>query len=241
MIDKTTIIEDGAVIADDVVIGPFCYIGSDVIILTGCKLESNVILKGYTEILQDVHIFSFTTIGDKESKITIEQNTTIREFVQIGTDCNTPAKEIIIGHHTFIMAYVQIANGVVLGHNCIITNAVRLYKNVICSNFVIIGGLSTIESNIKIGESVMIGGASCVTHDIPPFCLVEGNKSSIKGLNLIGLRRRVEDVEIIDEIKIAYKQLLATKVNKRLAKEITNQSTNTYVRQFANFIEQSNL
>lgn len=241
MIDKTAIIEDGAIIADDVVIGPFCFIGRHVTILAGCILESNIVLKGYTQILQDVHIFSFATIGYSKSKIIIGQNTTIREFVQIDTCDDVKLKETNIGHNDFIMAYVQIASGVILGDNCIVTNAVKLNENVTCKDFVIIGGLSTIEANNKIGEGVMIGGASCITHDVPPFCLVEGNRSKIKGLNLIGLRRRLDDVQVIDEIKLAYKQILGEKVDKQLAKTIAKQSKNIYVQQFAKFIQQSNL
>ena len=240
MIDKTAIIHNDAVVAEDAVIGPFCNIGKDVIILAGCILESNVILKGHTTLLQNVHIFSFTNIGQDDSKITIGQDTTIREFVQLDTFANN-SKEISIGHENFIMAYVQIFGGVEMGDKCTITNAVRINEDVSCGNSVIIGGLSTIESGNKIGDGVMIGGASYVSHDVPPFCLVEGNKSSLKGLNLVGLRRRFDDAVVIDEIKLAYKRLLNGKADKNAAKKLSQESSNVYVKQFADFISHSNL
>jgi UDP-N-acetylglucosamine acyltransferase len=69
MIHSSTIIEEGAVIADDVTIGPFCYIGKNVHLSRGCKLESNIVLAGKLFIDEDVRIFSFSTIGHESSDI----------------------------------------------------------------------------------------------------------------------------------------------------------------------------
>lgn len=243
MIHKSTIIEDGAKIADDVTIGPFCYIGKDVSLSRGCKLESNIVLAGKLFIDEDVRIFSFTTIGHQGSEIEIGKKTHIREFAQIGTqgDENKEKEQIIIGNHNFIMAYAQIFSGVELGEFCIMTNAVRLYENVKCEDRVIIGGLSTIEANNTIGTGVMIGGASYVTHDIPPFTLVEGNRASVKSLNVVGLRRRLENQNQIDEIKAIFKKVLGNDVDKELAKEIADTHENEYVKRFVSFIATSNM
>jgi UDP-N-acetylglucosamine acyltransferase len=87
----------------------------------------------------------------------------------------------------------------------------------------------------------MIGGASYVNHDVPPFCLVEGNRSKIKGLNIIGLRRRLNNSEDIEEIKAAYKKLINNGVDKESAKKVQEESTNSYVKLFAEFVSNSNL
>jgi len=242
-IHESVIIEDGAIIAPDVVIGPFCSIGKDVEIKSGCRLESNVILKGKVKIDEDVKIFSFTAIGYEDSNIKIGKNTHIREFAQIGSQESEDAnnKKIIIGANNFLMAYVQVLSGVKLGEFCILTNAVKLYENVKCQERVIVGGLSTIEANNTIGTGVMIGGASVVNHDIPPFTLVEGNKASVKGLNIIGLRRRLKNKDDMEEIKAIYKQVLGDGVDKDLAAEIAQSHENAYVKQFTAFIASSNL
>ncbi len=241
MIDKTTIIEDGAVIDASAIIGPFCFIGKDVVIASGVTIASNVILKGTTTIEEDVKIFSFATIGHADSTIRIGARTHVREFAQIGTQESENSNTIDISNDNFIMAYVQIMGGVTIANNCVLTNAVRLYDNVTCQERVIIGGLSTIEANNHIGTGVMVGGASYVNHDIPPFCLVEGNRSTIKGLNIIGLRRRLNNSEDIEEIKAAYKKLINNGINKELAKVVQEETTNSYVKLFAEFVEKSNL
>ena len=243
MIHKSVIIEDGAKIANDVTIGPFCYIGKDVTLSSGCRLESNVILKGKLSIAKNVKIFSFSAIGQDDSEIKIGENTHIREFTQIGTqeDEDNKIKKIVIGANNFLMGYVQILGGVILSDYCILTNAVKLYENVTCQERVIIGGLSTIEANNTIGTGVMIGGASYVDQDIPPFTLVEGNHADIKGLNVIGLRRKLENKDDIEEIKAIFKKILGDSVDKKLAKKIAKTHENEYVKQFASFIANSNM
>jgi len=139
------------------------------------------------------------------------------------------------------MGYVQILSGVELGDFCILTNAVRVYENVKCEEKVIVGGLSTIEANNTLGTGAMIGGASYVDHDIPPFTLVEGNRASIKGLNVIGLRRRLENKDDIEEIKSIFKKILGEGVDKEIAQEIAATHENEYVKRFAAFVAQSNM
>ena len=72
-IHESVIIENGAKIADDVEIGPFCKIGKDVILESGCKLESNIILRGNLHIHADVKIFSFTTMEVKILPLVLEK------------------------------------------------------------------------------------------------------------------------------------------------------------------------
>ncbi len=242
-IHPSVVIEDGAKISSDVKIGPFCYIGKDVELRSGCTLESNVILKGRLSVGENVKIFSFAVIGCEDSEIAIGEKTHIREFVQIGAQNSTDEQnnKIIIGANNFIMGYVQILGGVELGDFCIVTNAVRLYENVKCDERVIIGGLSTIEANNKIGTGVMIGGASVVASDIPPFMLVEGNKATIKGLNVIGLRRRLENKGDIEEIKAVFKKILGDGADKILAQEIADTNPNEFIQKLASFVASSNI
>ncbi|EDZ61960.1 acyl-(acyl-carrier-protein)--UDP-N- acetylglucosamine O-acyltransferase [Sulfurimonas gotlandica GD1] len=243
MIHESSIIEDGAKIADDVTIGPFCNIGKDVELKSGCILESNIILKGKLTLSENVRVFSFTTIGNDTSDIEVGEKTHIREFVQLGAQEREDGtnKKITIGANNFLMGYVQILNGVSTGDFCILTNAVRLYEDVKCEERVIVGGLSTIEAGNTIGTGVMIGGASCVDHDIPPFTLVEGNKATVKGLNVVGLRRRLENKDDIEKIKTIFKQILGDVVDKELASDIAIKHENEYARKFASFISTSNI
>jgi len=45
-----------------------------------------------------------------------------------------------------------------------------------------------------------------LAQDIPPYCLAEGNRANLRGLNLTGLRRNIQRDEI-NALKIAYREL----------------------------------
>ena len=135
------------------------------------------------------------------------------------------------------MGYTHVAHDCQIGNNCIFANGVTLAGHVEVDDFAVVGGLTPVHQFCKIGTQAMVGGASAVAQDIPPFCLAEGNKASIRGLNLVGLRRRLENKEDINELKTAYKQLfLEGKPLQEVANELYNSSSNSCVKELAEFI-----
>ena len=63
----------------------------------------------------------------------------------------------------------------------------------------------------RIGEMAMIGGMTGVLHDVIPYGLSTGNRNSLQGLNLIGLRRAKFENKDILGLSEAYKEIFATK------------------------------
>jgi UDP-N-acetylglucosamine acyltransferase len=240
MIHPSTFIDSSAKIADGVSIGPFCHIGKDVVIESGCVIASHVIMNDNVTCKANVKIFSYVHLGNHIADIEIGENTHIREFSLIGTDSDND-KSVTIENDNFIMAYVRVSNGVKINHSCVITNSVTIFQNVTCNEKVIIGGLSTIEADITVGTGVMIGGASYIDKDIPPFTLVEGNRAEVKGLNIVGLRRRLKNKKDIEDIKSAYKSIYRHGINKEEAKKHSENSDNFYVKQFCDFISIQNV
>jgi len=235
MIHSSSFIDPSAIIAEDVSIGPFCHIGKNVVIESGCLIASHVVMNDNVTCKANVKIFSYVNLGNHLAKIIIGENTHIREFSLLGTDSEND-KTVTIEHDNFIMAYVRLSNGVTLEPHCVITNSVTMLENVTCKEKVIVGGLSTIEANCTIGTGVMIGGASYITKDMPPFTLVEGNSAVVKGLNLVGMRRRFEDRNDIKAIKEAYKAIYRNGIDKKEALKRSEKSQSLYVKQFCDFI-----
>ena len=50
LIHPSVVIEPGAKVANDVIIGPFSYIGPEVILHSGVQIKSHVVVTGNTEI-----------------------------------------------------------------------------------------------------------------------------------------------------------------------------------------------
>jgi UDP-N-acetylglucosamine acyltransferase len=60
---------------------------------------------------------------------------------------------------------------------------------------------------VKVGAHAMLGFQSAVSQDVPPFMLVDGNPLSVRGINVVGLRRRDFSAERIAAIKQMHKLL----------------------------------
>lgn len=234
MIHPTAVISSDARIDAGVTIGPFCRVGAGAVLESGVILEAHVILEGPVHLENDVHLFSFVKVGNGNATVHIGNRTHIREFAMVGCQ-NSSDLAVRIAQENFIMAYVQLYPGVTLGPNCVLTNTVTLHECSSCEERVIIGGLSTVDAGCAIGTGVMVGGASHLTLDVPPFCLVEGNTAEVRGLNIIGLRRRFDDRAVVEGVKQCFKQLYRDFDRDRAA-AIAAQTDNPQVRRFAAFI-----
>ena len=62
-IHPSAVIEPGAQVASDVIVGPFSYIGAEVVLHSGVEIKSHVVVTGKTEIEQDTVVYSFAVIG----------------------------------------------------------------------------------------------------------------------------------------------------------------------------------
>ncbi len=245
-IHKTAIIEDGAILGDNITIGAFTIIGKDVKIDDGTIIDSHTLIAGKTTIGKNNHIFSHASIGSipqdlkfdgEDVELIIGDNNKIREYTLFNPGTKGGGSVTKIGSNNLFMGYVHVAHDCMIGDNCIFANGATLAGHVECDDFVVVGGLTPIHQFCKIGTQVMIGGASAVAQDIPPFCLAEGNKAVLRGLNLTGLRRRFENRDDIDAIKHAYKELFELgKPLQDVAKELLENDKNIYVRELASFV-----
>jgi UDP-N-acetylglucosamine acyltransferase len=70
--------------------------------------------------------------------------------------------------------------------------------------------LPTVLSHAEvIGESAYVGALSGVENDIIPFGMALGNRARLKGLNIVGLKRRGIEKSRIHELRAAYRGLFA--------------------------------
>ena len=245
-IHKTAIIEEGAILGDNITIGAFTIIEKDVKIGDGTVIDSHTLIAGKTTIGKNNHIFSHASIGTipqdlkfngEDVELIIGDNNKIREYTLFNPGTIGGGSITKIGDNNLFMGYVHVAHDCIIGSNCIFANGATLAGHVECADFVVVGGLTPIHQFCKIGTQAMIGGASAVAQDIPPFCLAEGNKAVLRGLNLTGLRRRFENREDIDAVKHAYKELFESgKPLQEVAKELLENDENKYVKELAGFV-----
>lgn len=244
-ISPLAIIEDGATIGENVEIGPYCFISAKATIGDETKIEQSSCIYGKTTIGKGNHIFSHAVIGSipqdlkfagEDVELIIGDYNKIREFTLFNPGTKGGGGKTIIGSHNLFMGYVHIGHDVIIGNHCILANAATLAGHVEMGNYVVIGGMTPVHQFVHIGDYAMIAGASALAQDIPPFCMAEGNRASLRGLNLTGLRRNISRDDI-NELKTAYRELFESgRPLKEVASEFLESSKSHNIHNLCNFI-----
>jgi UDP-N-acetylglucosamine acyltransferase len=248
LIHPSAVIEDSAILGSNVSVGPFVYIGSEVSIGDDTSIASHTVIEGKTSIGKNNHIFSHAAIGTipqdlkfdgEDVELIIGDNNTIREFTLLNPGTKGGGSVTKIGNGNLLMAYVHLGHDVIIGDSCILANGATLAGHVELGNHVVIGGLTPVHQFVHVGDYAMVGGASALAQDIPPFCMAEGNRATLRGLNLTGLRRKVEREEI-NALKSAYKELFEQgKPIQEVAQTLFETSTSENVKTLCKFIKTS--
>jgi UDP-N-acetylglucosamine acyltransferase len=246
VIHKTAIISETSNIADNVEIGPYSIIGPNVKIENNTKIHSHVNIVGNTSIGSGNEIFPFASIGTdpqdlkyegEENFIIIGNNNKIREYSNINPGTKGGRGITKIGNNNLFMVYTHIAHDCNVGNNIVLANNVQVGGHVEIEDNAIIGGSCAIHQFSRIGELSMVGGMTGVLSDVIPFGLSLGNRNSLIGLNLIGLRRAKisnENIKILDQsYKEIFKSVTIRDNIKNLNEEIKK---NKYVNKIINFI-----
>jgi len=234
MIHPTAIVHPGARIAENVEIGPYAVIGEHVSIGAGSWVGPHAVVEGWTEIGEQNKIYQFASVGadpqdlkfhGEQSTLKIGDRNKIREFVTIHRGTEDGGGETVIGSNCLFMAYSHVAHDCRVGNGVILANAATLAGHVLVDDFAILGGLSAVHQFTHVGAHVMISGGSMVAQDIVPYCIAQGDRAQVVGLNLVGLKRRGFSAEALKGIKQAYKLVFRSKLRQeealqRIADEI---------------------
>ncbi len=211
MIHDTAIISETSKLGDNVEIGAYSIIGPNVKISNNTKIHSHVNITGNTSIGTGNEIFSFSSIGTppqdlkykgEKNSLIIGDNNKFREYVNINPGTEQGGGVTKIGNDNLFMVYCHVAHDCTVSNNIVLANNVQVGGHVTIQNNAIIGGSCAVHQFSRIGESSMIGGMTGVLSDVIPFGLSLGNRNSLAGLNLIGLRRAKvsnENIKIIQE------------------------------------------
>jgi UDP-N-acetylglucosamine acyltransferase len=214
----TALVEPGARLADDVVVGPYCVVGPEVELGAGVELVSHVVVAGRTMVGEGCRIFPFASIGHRPqdlkykgepSQLIIGKNNQIREQVTMNPGTEGGGMITRVGDNGLFMMGAHVAHDCQVGHNVILANNATLAGHVTVGDFAILGGLSAVHQFVRIGRHAMIGGMSGVENDVIPYGSVLGNRAHLSGLNIIGLKRRGFSRDDIHALRNAYRLLFS--------------------------------
>ncbi len=215
-IHPTAIVEEGAKLAPDVQIGPYCIVGPEVELGPRVRLDAHVVITGITSLGADTRVYPFASLGHapqdlkykgERTSLVIGAGNQIREHVTMNCGTSGGGGVTRVGDRGLFMNGVHIAHDCQVGNDVVMANNATLAGHVELGDFVVLGGLCAVHQFSRIGKHVMVGGLSGVERDIIPFGSVTGNRARLMGLNLIGLKRRGFGRDEIHGLRNAFRQL----------------------------------
>ena len=217
-IHPTAIVDPGAELADDAVVGPYCVVGTGVHLGARVLLEAYVVVTGETSLGDGCRVFPFACLGHRPqdlkyrgeaTELVIGRNNQIREHVTMHPGTAGGGGVTRIGDDGLFMAAIHIAHDCRVGNGVIMANHATLGGHVEVQDHAYLGGLCAVHQFVRIGRQAMIGGLSGVEHDVIPYGMALGNRAHLSGLNIIGMRRRGVSRDEIHDLRTAYRLLFA--------------------------------
>jgi UDP-N-acetylglucosamine acyltransferase len=249
-IHPAAIVAPGAVIAEDAEVGPFAVIGAEVKIGSGTIVGSHAVIEGRTTIGERNRIFQFAALGaipqdlkyqGERTELRIGDDNQIREFTTLHIGTEGGGGLTSVGNHNLLMNFSHVAHDSHIGNRAILANGATLAGHVIVEDHVIVGGLAAVHQFVRLGESSMLGGGAMVVQDVPPFCVVQGDRAGLVGLNIEGLRRRGFSEEEMRALRSAYRSLFRSGliVREAVRKVREEQPPSPAVDRLLEFVEAS--
>jgi len=250
MIHPSAIIDPGAEIDSNVKIGAFSIIKNDVHIGSGTEIGPYAIIDQYVTIGSDCQIFQYASIGaapqdlkftGEKSYLKIGKGSIIREFATVNRGTELGGGYTEVGENNYLMAYTHIAHDCRTGKNVVLANNATLGGHVIVGNNATLGGFVAVHQFVQIGDYAYIGGKSAVFKDIPPYVLAAGDRTSLHGLNNVGLKRNDFSKASIKELKKAYRIVFRIGLTTKQASERVKAEVEQIpeVKNFMQFIKNS--
>ncbi|MFT4710732.1 MAG: UDP-N-acetylglucosamine acyltransferase [Bacteroidia bacterium] len=223
-IHATAVVAPGAQLGVDVEIGPHCVISEHAVIGDRTRIGPQVVINGHTTLGKENVIHGLASLGGapqdlsyrgEDTRLEMGDRNTVREFVTINRGTIKGGGVTRVADDCLLMACCHIA------HDCEIDSGVILSNNVLLAGHVRVGqranisGSSAAQHFVTIGAYAYVGGLTRMAQDVPPYMILEGHPSRVRGVNVIGMRRAEIGESEIAVLRDAYKAIWRSEGIKR--------------------------
>ena len=211
-------------LAEGVQIGPFCLLDGRIRIGPGSRLIGHVTVLGDTEIGQGNVLHPNVVVGDEPQdvgyqggprRVRIGDRNVLREGVTIHRG-SEHGDVTIVGDDNFFMQNSHVAHDCRVGNATIIAGGALLAGWVEVGDRALVSGNCVVHQYVRIGRLAMMRGLSRTSRDVPPFCIMDLTHT-LRGINIIGLRRAGVDARSIRALRDAFKAVFGLRQNLKLA------------------------
>jgi UDP-N-acetylglucosamine acyltransferase len=227
-VHSTAIIESGAELGEDVVIGAYAYVGKDVHLGDRCEIRHHATVDGRTTLGCENIIYPYAFLGgltqDLKYKggnpgLRIGNGNVFREYVTVHVS-TLADDETLVGDYNTVLAYAHIGHDCVVGNNNIISSLAAFGGHCVIGNYTNIAWNTGIHQFVKVGNYAMAAAASTVTMDLPPFMLAHGSPAHVRTFNRVLLERQEFTTQAISDVKYIYKLLYRSHYSRKKALQL---------------------
>lgn len=218
MIHESAHIDRKARLGRNVRVGPNCCIGPEAVIGDECILHNNVTITGTTTVGRNNEFYPQVVIGvppqdlkykGGPTRVDIGDDNIFREGVTVHAGTEVGGGATRIGSHNRFLVGVHIAHDVHVGNDCILSNHVQLAGHARLEDRVTMGGIIGVHHFTTIGTLAYVGGLTRIVVDVPPYMIVEGNPSRVRGFNRRGMERWGCSAEQVNAVRDAFRILFS--------------------------------
>ena len=242
-IHPSAIIDSKAELGTGNTIAAHCVIEADVTLGNNNTLHHGAILKNGSRIGDGNSFYEYSVMAgcpqdvsfDKQAQTLLEigDNNEFREYTTVNRASLKEQGITKLGNNNYLMAHAHIGHDCQLADNIVMVVSSGLGGHVHVDRNAFISGGVMVHQFTRIGAYAMIGGNAKITQDVLPFFITDGIPASVKGINVVGLKRAGFKRADISDLKQAYRLLFSAglpleqiieqlkDINSNLIKELT--------------------
>ncbi|MEN9787080.1 MAG: hypothetical protein RLZZ299_2344 [Pseudomonadota bacterium] len=218
-IHPTAVIDPDAVLGADAEIGAYAVVGAGVVLGDRVCLGPHVVLEGPTELGADVRVGPFSALGgapqDRKYRgeaglLRVGARTVVREHVTMHRGTAGGGGVTEVGADGLFMVGSHVAHDARVGDGVVFANGAAIAGHVTVADGAVLGGMSGVHQHARVGRCAMVAAGAMVAQDVPPFCIAQGDRARLRGLNRVGLRRAGMPAETLRALTQAFRGLFGT-------------------------------
>ncbi len=213
-VHPTAIVDPRATLGAGTRIGPYCVIEGPVHIGPDNEILAHSVILGRVRIGAQNRIGPHACIGTppqsvgrfpEETGVRIGDRNVIREFATVHRALD-PERPTRLGDDNFIMSGGHVAHDCTVGNGCVLTNGAFVSGHCEIGDRVNVSSPVGVHQFVRIGMLAILSAGAQVGMDVPPYMLVEG-RNTVRGLNLVGMKRAGIGPEARRQIKHVFRVL----------------------------------
>ncbi len=221
----------------DVVLGDNNVLHHGAVLKNGCRIGNNNSFYEYAvmggcpqDVGFDKQAQTFVEIGD---------NNEFREYSSVNRATLKEQGTTILGNNNYLMANAHIGHDCVLANNIVMVVSAGIGGHVHVGQNAFISGGVMVHQFTRIGAYAMIGGNAKITQDVLPYFITDGLPASVKGINVVGLKRAGFKKSDITALKQAYRLIFSSGLSLEQVISQLKKINSNIINDLAVFIGQS--